>query len=171
MIEFVAANWGGLVSVLGVVVSSVGLGWAISEARRARNASQAAQDAARETRSYIARHLQAVDLERAIALIQRIKDLHNGDRWQSAMEQYQPLRAMLADISARCPESQTELRAKLDTARVLVTRTEDLVGERSGQAIEDTERSEINQGLNLIQSALEELSSALGFGNLPGERK
>lgn len=171
MIEFMAANWGGLVSVLGVIVSSVGLGWAISEARRARNASQAAQDAARETRSYIARHLQAVDLERAIALIQRIKLQHDTKQWDAAMEQYQPLRAMLADIVARCPESQTELRAKLNTARVLITRTEDLVGERVGQAIEDAERSEINQGLNLVQSALEELASALGFGNSPGERK
>lgn len=167
MIEFVAANWGGLVSVLGVLVSSAGLGWAIIAARRARRASQAAQEA----RDYFARQLQAADLERAIALIQRIKDLHNGDRWQTAMEQYQPLRAMLADISARCPESQSELSVKLDTARALVTRTENFVGERAGQAIENSERSEINQGLNLVQSALEELSSALGFGNSPGERK
>lgn len=167
MIEFVAANWGGLVSVLGVLVSSIGLGWAISEARRARNASQAAQDAARETRSYIARHLQAVDLERAIALIQRIKELHNGGRWQSAMEQYQPLRAMLSDIVARCPESQTEFREKLNTARRRILDAENSVRGRLAQDTDESHRTQLYRELNQIQSDLEELASAIGFGDPP----
>lgn len=171
MLEYLAGNWGSWVSVLGVIVSSVGLGWAISEARRARNASQAARTAARETRSYIARHLQAVDLERAIALIQRIKDLHNGGRWQTAMEQYQPLRALLADIIARSSDSQTELRRKLANARTLILTTENFVGERGGQAIDEHDRSELNQSLNRVQSELEELASAISLGDSQGEAK
>ena len=168
MIEFVAANWGGLVSVLGVIVSSIGLGWAISEARRARNASQAAQDAARETRSYIARHLQAVDLERAIALIQRIKLQHDTKQWDAAMEQYQSLRFMLSNIIARCPAEQAGLRDELMAARTDITKIEDSVrvSIRSGNAEPDP--TELNRDLNGIQSSLEQLASAIGFGDDPG---
>ena len=164
MIEFMVANWGGLVSVLGVIVSSAGLGWAIIAARRARTASQAAQEA----RDYFARQLQAADLERAIALIQRIKDLHHGDRWPTAMEQYQPLRAMLADIIARCPDEQAGLRDALADARSAITAMENLVRSSISTGIEESEQSRLNQELNEIQSNLEQLSSAIGFGDDPG---
>ncbi len=171
MIEFVTGNWGSLASVVGVFVSLAGLSWAIREARRARSAAQAARAAASETRSYIARHLQVVDLQRAIALIQRIKLLHDSDRWETAMEQYQPLRAMLADIIARCPEHQPEIRGKLATARRLVGRTENFVGERVREGIEESHRSRLNRRLNRIQSNLEELASDMGFGDSQGEAR
>ena len=171
MIEFVTGNWGSLASVVGVFVSLAGLSWAIREARRARSAAQAARAAASETRSYIARHLQVVNSERAIALIQRIKLLHEIDRWEVAMEQYQPLRAMLADIIARCPESQPEIRGKLTTARNLVGRMENFVGERISQGISEDDRSLLNRELNSIQSDLEELVSAMGFGDSQGEAR
>ena len=161
MLEYFAGNWGGWVSALGVLVSSAGLGWAIIAARRARSASQAAQ----ETRSYIARHLQAVDLERAIALIQRIKLLHDTGRWDAAMEQYQSLRFMLSDIIARCPDEQAELRDELTAARESIRTMEDLVRERIGQSIEGPNRARLNQSLNRIQSDLERLSSDIGFGD------
>lgn len=171
MLEYLAGNWGGLVSVLGVIVSSVGLGWAISEARRARSASQAASAAAHETRSYIARHLQAVDLERAIALIQRIKLQHDTGQWNAAMEQYQPLRAMLSDIIARCPESQTEFRGRLTTARKRIGDAENSIRGRRGQDINERYRTQLYRELNRIQSDLEELASAIGFGDSQGGTK
>jgi hypothetical protein len=68
MTEFWSLNWGDVATVVGVVVSLVGLCWAIKEARGARSASEAAQKAAREAAGQIARHLQTVDLERAIGL-------------------------------------------------------------------------------------------------------
>ena len=98
--EYLADNWGSLASVTGVVVSLAGLAWAIIEARGARSASLAARAATNETRSDIARYLQAVDLQRAIALIQRIKLLHDTRRWDAALEQYQSLREMLSYIIA-----------------------------------------------------------------------
>ena len=163
--EFLADNWGSLASVTGVVVSLAGLAWAIIEARGARAASQAARQAATETRNDIARHLQAVDLERAIALIQRIKLLHDTRRWDAALEQYQALREMLSYIIARCPESQAGIRDRLDGARKAVTNIEDFVGERIGQDIENRDRSRLNRILNRIQSDLEDLASDMGFGN------
>ena len=165
LMGYLADNWGSLASVTGVVVSLAGLAWAIIEARGARSASQAARAAANETRSDIARHLQAVDLQRAIALIQRIKILHVAGRWDAALEQYQSLRQMLSDIIARCPESQAGIRARLDTARIGVTEMENLVVERGGQVGEEPDTALLHRILNLIQSDLEELASDLGFGN------
>jgi exonuclease VII small subunit len=169
MVGFLASDWGSWASAIGVIVSLVGFGWAVREARGARSASQAAQKAAKEAAEHIVRHLQAVDLERAIGLIQRIKLLHDTDRWQAAMEQYQSLRMMLSDIIARCPENQTEFREKLAIARTIVRDLENFVGERINQPIVGHDRSRLNQTLNDIQSDLEELASSMGFGSSPEE--
>ena len=83
MLEFWSVTWGDIATVVGIIVSLGGLGWAIKEARGARSASEAAKVAASETRDQIAHHLQAVDLERAIGLIERIKTLHDNDRWEA----------------------------------------------------------------------------------------
>lgn len=165
MMEFWSATWGDAATVFGIVVSLGGLGWAIKEARGARSASQAAETAASETRDQIQRHLQTVDLQRAIGLIERIKTLHNNDRWEAAREHYQALRAMLSDVIARCPEHQTEVRDKLAAARTIIRDTENFARERIGEAIADQDRSRLNQSLNDIQSDLEELASVIGFGD------
>ena len=167
--EFWSTNWGDVATVIGIIVSLGGFAWAINEARGARSASQAAKEAASETRDQIASYLQTVDLQRAIGLIERIKTLHDNDRWEAAREHYQALRAMLSDVIARCPEHQTEVRGKLATARAIIRDTENFVRDRVGQEIEDQSRSQLNQSLNDIQSDLEELASAMGFGDTQGE--
>ncbi|MDE2844771.1 MAG: hypothetical protein OXN21_15540, partial [Chloroflexota bacterium] len=168
MLEFLSTSWGDLASMVGIVVSLVGLGWAIMEAKGARSASEAAKTAATETRDQIARHLQAVDLQRAIGLIERIKTLHDNSRWEASREHYQNLRAMLSDVIARSPESQSDARASLATARTIVREIENLVRRRSGQGITERDRSRMNQSLNDIQSELEELASNMGFGDSLG---
>ena len=65
------------------------------------------------TREHISHHLQTVDLERAIGLIERIKTLHDNNRWEASTEHYQTLRAMLSDVIARCPEDQSAVRENL----------------------------------------------------------
>ena len=143
----------------------------VKEARGARSASQAAKNAANDTRDQIARHLQAVDLERAIGLIQRIKLLHDTDRWEAATEQYQTLRTMLSDIIVRCPAEQYELREKLATARMIVRDIEDSVGERTTYPIDELTRPGLNQSLNDMQSYLEELASSMVFGDSQGDTR
>ena len=165
MMEFWSTSWGDVATVVGIIVSLGAIVWAIKEARGARSASQAAETAASETRDQIQRHLQTVDLLRAIGLIQRIKLLHDITSWEAAMEQYQALRAMLSDIIARCPEGHTELRQRLNTARTRVRGMENLVREYLNQSIGDTEGANLNRELNEIQSDLEELASDLGFGD------
>ena len=171
MVEFWSTTWGDVATVVGIIVSLGGLGWAIKEARGARSASKAAEAAASETRDQIAQHLQAVELQRAIGLIDRIKTLHDNDRWEASRELYQTLRAMLSDVIVRCPEDQVDVREKLATARTIVRDIEDFVRGRDGSAIPKHERVRLNQRVNEIQSNLEELASNIGFGDSQGVTK
>ena len=171
MIDFWSVTWGDIAAIAGIMVSLGGLGWAIKEARGARSASEAAKTAASETRDQIARHLQTVDLQRAIGLIERIKTLHDNNRWEGSTELYQSLREMLSDVISRCPDEQAGVREKLEAARVVVRRMENLVRRYVSRDIPDRARSRLNQRLNEIQSDLEELASSGGFGESPGETK
>lgn len=164
MIPFWSVTWGDVATVAGIIVSLGGLSWAIMEAQGARSASEAAKAAASATRDQIARYLQAADLQRAIGLIERIKTLHDNGRWEASREHYQPLRAMLSDVIARCPEDQAVVREKLATARTIVGDVEDFVRGRVGSAISERDRSRLNQSLSHIQSDLEELASNVTFG-------
>ena len=178
MMGFFSTNWGDVASGVGFFVSLVGLVWVYLEARSARSASekaqsasQAAETAASEARDQIARQLQAVDLVRAIEFIQRIKTLHDIERWEATTELYQPLHNMLSDIIMRCPENRAEFRGKLSTGRIMVGDMEKVVRRRTIRAISRHERSSMNENLINIQSDLEELASTTGFGDPQGETK
>ena len=171
--EFWSSTWGDVATVVGIFISLGGLAWAITEARGARSASEAAKVAASDTRDQIARHLQTVDLQRTIGLIQRIKTLHDNDRWEASGEHYQPLREILSAIIARCPVEQASVREKLATARTIVGDMEILVRRRVSrpEPVPHRERSRLNQSLNDMQSDLEELASSAGFGDSQGETR
>lgn len=169
MLEFWSTTWGDAATIVGVLISIGGLGWAIWEAHGAKAASVAAKLAAKDTREQIARHLQVVDLQRAIALIERIKNLHDDDRWEAAQEHYQTLRAMLSDVIVRSREGQSDGRKELTTSRAFLRSMEDLAREKGSRSISESERSRINQELNTIQSVPEELASYMGFGGSQGE--
>ena len=160
--EALLVSAGSWASISGAAISTVGLIATIILAWGARSASRAAHRAANR----IENHLQSVDLARAIALIQRIKLLHDIGRWEAALEQYQSLRMMLSDIIVRSPEDQTAIHAKLATARAIVTTMENSVRGSIRQADEVADWSSLDASLNDIQSTLEELESVLGFGNL-----
>ena len=171
MMDFLSTTWGDVASVVGIIVSLGGFIWAIREASGARSASEAAQTAANQARDQIARHLQTVDLQRAIGLIARIKTLHDNGRWEGSTELYQTLREMLSDVIVRCPEGQASVREKLATARTIVRDMEDLVRPRVGRVIPERDRTRLNQSLNDIQSDLEELASDVRLGEPQGETK
>ncbi len=110
-------------------------------------------------------------MQRAIGLIERIKTLHDNDRWEASREHYQTLRAMLSDVIARCPEDQSAVREKLATARTIVIGMENFVRPRVSQDIPERDRSRLDESLNAIQSDLEELASNVGFGDSQGETR
>lgn len=162
--DFFLDHWGSVFSVIGVVVSVVGLAWAIREARRARSAAQSAEQATIETRNRIARHLVTTDLERAVGLIQRLKLLHREGHWEAALEQYQSLRAIISNITARHPDLEPEIHELLSSAREDISEMEDSVGMRVSRDLEPDNLDVLSRQLNTIQSNLERISSTMEFG-------
>ncbi len=171
MMEFWSTTWGDIATLVGIIVSFGGLTWAIFAASGARTASEAAEAAAKEASEQIAHSLQTADLHRAIGLIERVKTLHDNDRWEASAALYQSLRSMLSDVIARSPENKVDVREKLATARTIVRNMEDVVRDRDNGAISRRERSRFNGRLNEIQSNLEELASAVGATDPQGETR
>ena len=159
--EFLQNHWGGLASVLGLFISLIGLGWAIREARGAKSA-------ALETQERIGHHLVIVDLERAVALIQRLKLLHDTGRWEGALEQYQTLREMLSSIVVRYPDPDPARRQRLILARNRVTDMESQVRSQLAQGLPPETHAALDRQLNEIQSDLEDMANAIGLGGEQG---
>ena len=70
--DYVVANWDSFVGVAGLVASVTGL----IVAFLARRASKSAEQAAREAHRAVTRTLSLVDIERAVALIRHLKEVH-----------------------------------------------------------------------------------------------
>lgn len=162
MIDFSSTVFGNSATLVGIGVSLVGLVWAIS-------AAQGARSAARETRDQVARHLQTVDVQRAIGLITRIKILHVNKQIVASYEHYQTLREMLSYVIVRCPKHAVEFQEKLANGRVQIRIMEDYVDKRRHDPDTEFDPSSLNRILNGIQSDLEDLASSLGFGDSQGE--
>ena len=106
-------NWGSVVGIVGVIVGLIGVGFSVAAFYRAGKARDAAEAARRETRTAMTRALTAVDLERAIALVQRLNEFHRAGRWEVSLALYPTLRVMLSDIRSRHPSPTTELQQQL----------------------------------------------------------
>ena len=159
-------NWGSFVGVLSLVITIIGFFIAIRRATQARSAATAAKEVSAETRVAISRVLTGVDLDRTIVLVEQLKSLQSADNWEVSLKFYQPLRAMLAEISGRYPEPSAEVRSALQTAIGQVKIMEEsvaraLIGNRvpRGQA-------NIYRILNTIQVQLEEIASSTRFDGL-----
>ena len=165
VLEFLQNHWGDLVSaavsVAGLIASLGGFIWAI----KARRAAVAAERGAKEAAVGIGRVLSVVDLRKAIDLIQRLKDLHRHNRWEVAMEHYQPLREMIDGIQSRYPDWDESAREKLSECKIQIRFIED----RSESFISNTENVQpddivsINRQLNKIQEFLEERAGEASF--------
>lgn len=170
--EFLQNHWGDLFSVLGLVVTGGGLAWAIWEAHRARQAAEEAADAAvrgaREASDSIARTLTAADLQKAIDLIERLKDRHATNRWSAAVERYPDLRAVLFDIEARLPETDIQRREVLTNVAAQMMELENQVNDSLISGNDPDNASELTTKLNRVQSSLQKLASRLNWDSGQG---
>ena len=157
--DYLADNWGSLLSGLGVLLSAAGVVYAYL----ARRAAKSAEAASRETRRAVIRTLNLADLQRTIALIERLKDRLMVDDWSAALELYSAVRAMLSDIRATLPPGSENLET-LANAMEQITRFESRVRHWSLRQISDADGiSEINDGLTAIQGNLEQMRSRSMF--------
>lgn len=164
--EILENNWGSIASVVGVAVSLLGF-WAavvaMKRAGKARDAAAAAQEASQEARTTVTRIITSVDLDRAIALIQRLKLLHRDGKWEASSGHYQDLRQMLVDIGARHPEPSQELRETLRLATAQISAIEMSVDRALSDHNDPRGAANFNRALNTIQEHLEEISSSTHF--------
>ena len=166
MMDYFLDNVGSVASVLGLVVTAAGgiiSYMAFRRAGKARDAAAAAEIASKETRAAMTRSLTTVDLERAIALAQRLKELHRLGRWETCLEHYQPLRVLLSEIRSRHPALTPELRRTLEMAIIDVTEMGNALVAALRESVAITAAAEFDRTLNRIQSELERLSSSIHF--------
>ncbi len=166
MMDYLLDNWGSFIGAAGLVITILGViisYLAFRRAGKAREAAAAAEVASKETRAAMTRYLTAVDLQRAIALLQRLKEMHRANRWETCLEHYQPLRVLLSEIRSRHPTLTPELQRTLETAILDVTEMENTLVAALRESVAITAAAEFDRTLNRIQSELERLSSSIHF--------
>ena len=162
--NYVLENWGSLVGALGLVFTIVGVAISFAAFRRAgkaRDAAAAAETASMETRMAITSVLTTVDLERAINLVQRLKELHREGQWRVSLALYPSLRAILVDIRSRHPAITPELNQQLEGAILQVSGIENDVEAALSEDTEPRRLESVNGILNHIQEQLEIWSSSI----------
>ena len=152
--DFVQNNWGDLFSALGFVASMLGLAAAAWAALNARSAKRAAIEA----RDRIGRTLTVADVQRAISLIERIKERHAENRSDAAADRYPDLRELLCNIEARLPDEYNRMREDLRQAASL---TLELENESVGGAPSPENTIKTIRSLNNMQDLLQRIASGL----------
>lgn len=157
--EYLAENWGGIVGALGLIASTGGLVYALL----ARRAAKSAEQAAKEARQAVARTLSSIDVERGIALIGRLKEIHRQGNWDYALGLYPDLRRTLSQISESMPENMVQQREFISSAVPQITAMDNLVrrsrhenesGNPQDVSSMDEVLSELQQELEILQSSM-----------------
>jgi hypothetical protein len=78
---------GNIASIVGLLVSLVGLGIAIWQLARLRGETRAAREAAEETRRAVARDLAISDISRINERVQALIEMHRRGEWNRALYQ------------------------------------------------------------------------------------
>ena len=157
--DYFLENWGGFVGVLGLLASVGGLVYALL----ARRAAKSAEQAAREARQALSRNLSSVDIERAIELINRLKDLHRQRNWSHAIWVYQILRRTLSEIQASIPAELRQFRETIRDSIPQITDMEIKVNRSLSESAEPEDALEFDTTLNVVQQELETLQSNIMY--------
>ena len=118
-------TWTNLGAIVGIFVSVSGFIIAIVQIRRSRSAAEAEREAAVATRERLASNLTISDLTRASEKLREVTDLHLNGEWRRAIDRYNDIREMLADIRSQHPtltdDQKTTLQAAIQQLMVLHT--------------------------------------------------
>ena len=155
--DWLGNNWGNVISVFGLAATIIGLYLVFRTAREAEKSADASREAAQDTKQAITSVLSIVDLERAIAMVQRLKRLHIDKKWEVCLELYQPLRVMLTNIDTRVTIDTPAIREAVPQIRVI----EENISNAIAQKTEPTASRNVIRTLNLIQMNLEQLASSV----------
>jgi len=132
---------GSIASLMGVVVSLVGLGFAILQIRKLRGETRAAREASEATRRAIGRELASTELTRLGERIDTLKELHRSRDRGRCLTGYPEIRDLLLEIRRRHPGLSDRERANVLRAIVQIsemeTSLEALEGEITSEIVSD----------------------------------
>ena len=151
---------GSIASLTGVLVSLLGLAFAILQIRKLRGETRAAREAAEETRRAVDREIASISLARVNERIEGLKELHRRNEWNRALDRYPEIRRMLIDIRSRHPGMSEEQRASIQNVVTSLGRMESSI-ERSKLSASQKQAERFNRQLYKSQSALTELENEL----------
>ncbi len=153
-----AVGIGGLIAgILGLRFAFLANQSAQLAKRAATSAEEAANSARTEAQRALTRDLSLVDIERAIASISRLKELHRRGNWEAAVPLYPDLRRTLSDIRVSIPTNLDQFRDAINDAVPQVTLMEDQVSRALHESTELENAPELSEILNGIQQDLETL--------------
>ena len=113
-----------------------------------------------ETQRAIGRsNLSSMDIERAVALINRLKDLHLEGGWRAALWLYQELRRTLTDIRGSLPRELEQFGNVIEEAVPQLTVMETQVTRSLYERNEPEDTLRMIAILSAIQQELETLQS------------
>ena len=144
---------GSIASMVGVVVSLVGLGFAILQIRKLRGETRAAREASEATRRVLGRELTGIELTRLNGRIQGLKEIHRGGDRLRALDLYPEIVGMLLDIRRRHPGLSDNQRMKIVQATTQISEMERSI-ETLEEEIPQETASQLNNALTVIQSTL-----------------
>ena len=156
--DYLVENWGSFVGLLGLLASLGGLAYAFL----ARRAAKSAESAAREARQALTRTIGSIDVERAVALITRLMEVHRQGNWDYALALYQDLRRTLGEIGASIPPEMMDYRNTIWEVIPHITAIINLIN----RSIENDDSgpvdvSALNETLNGVQQSLELLQAIM----------
>lgn len=154
------ADAGSIASLVGVVVSLGGLGFAIWQLGRLRGETRVAQQAAEETRRSVGRDLALADVSRIWEQIQALKEVHRVGNWGRALFLYPEIRRGLIHIRSRYPDLPDVVSDRIQLGVTQLQRMERTVDSARGDLPQERV-SEFNDHLMEIQTVLDELESRL----------
>lgn len=147
------ADIGNAASLAGLVVSLLGLGFAILQLRKLRGETRAAREAAEAAERAVRRDWTISDLASLRERIEALKDAHRrGDR-DRAFACYRDVKSALTDVELRYPNLTDDLLDRIRTALSALTEME-----RYADSIEGSlpleQLSEFNQTLSGLDTEL-----------------
>lgn len=152
------ADAGSVASIVGVVVSLGGLGFAILQLRRLRGETRAAREASEATRRAVGARLAVADLGRMTEQIESLVGAHRVGDWGRALLLYPEIRRGLVRIKNRYPDLRdTDAKNILSGVDRLKYMQHNV--ERVNQIVPLEKVSEFNSYLARIQTVLDDLES------------
>ena len=116
----------------------------------------------------MARTLSSIDVERAVALISRIKETHHQRNWAYALGLCQDLRRTLSQIAESMPHNLIQHRESIHRAIPQVTAMENLVRRYRHEGREPEDVSSLDVALSEIQQKLEALQGYMMYSDESG---